>query len=59
MKRTALLALSLMSTPAFADPGHGMAGNIIHLLTEPDHLAIIVLVAAAGWYSYRRLRARA
>lgn len=59
MKRTALLALSLMSAPAFADPGHGMAGNIIHLLTEPDHLAILALLAGAGWYAFRRLRAKA
>jgi hydrogenase/urease accessory protein HupE len=61
MKRTALLAISTLAatTPAFADPGHGMVANLVHLLTEPDHLAILALVAGAAWFTLRRLRARA
>ena len=60
MKRTALLASVIFAatTPALADPGHGMAGSLFHLLTEPDHLAIIAVLAAVGWYTFRRLRAR-
>ncbi len=61
MKRTALLAAAAFATttPAFADPGHGMAASFFHLLTEPDHLGVIAVLAAAGWYSVRRLRAKA
>lgn len=61
MKRTALLASAVfaITAPALADPGHGMTGSLVHLLTEPDHLAIIAVLAAVGWYSFRRLRRRA
>jgi hydrogenase/urease accessory protein HupE len=61
MKRTALLATAVFAStaPAFADPGHGMAASFFHLLTEPDHLAIIAFLAVAGWYSFRRLLSRA
>lgn len=60
MKRTALLAISMFATTsAQADPGHGMMGNLIHLLTEPDHLAILAVIAGAAYFTLRRLRARA
>lgn len=61
MKRTALLVTAIFasSTPAMADPGHGMVANLVHLLTEPDHLAILALVAGAAWFTLRRLRAKA
>jgi len=58
MKRTALLALTLLATPAFADPGHGMAGSFVHLLTEPDHLAVLGLLAGAAVFTFRHLRTR-
>ncbi len=38
--------LTLLAPPALAHPGdHGAAG-LIHLLTEPDHLAMIALAVA-------------
>lgn len=60
MKRTALLAtlLSVATTSAHADPGHGMAASLTHLLTEPDHVLILAALAFAVWYGFRRLRAR-
>ena len=35
-----------------------MAANLVHLLTEPDHLAILALIAGAAYFAFRRLRAR-
>lgn len=58
MKRTALLALALFTTPAAADPGHGMSGSLVHLLTEPDHLAVLALLAGAAVFTFRRFRIR-
>jgi len=48
--------LALFAGAAQAHPGHGIAG-LWHLLTEPDHLAMIILpVAIAGglWLWLRR-----
>lgn len=58
MKRTALLALALFTTPAAADPGHGMAGSLVHLLSELDHLAVLALLAGAAVFTFRRFRIR-
>ena len=38
--------LTLMATPALAHPGDHGAVRLLHLLTEPDHLAMIALAAA-------------
>jgi hydrogenase/urease accessory protein HupE len=52
---TPTLALAAMSNAAMAHPGdHGfsLAASLFHLLTEPDHLAMIVgavVLAAAAW----------
>lgn len=62
-----LLALSaaLSSAPAWAHPGdHApvLSNFVGHLLTEPDHLALVVLCVAAVagfvWYRRRERRAR-
>lgn len=40
-------ALALLATPALAHPGgHGVV-SLTHLVTEPDHLMMIALGAAA------------
>lgn len=50
----------LLSTAAFAHPGHHGSDwlqAVIHMLTEPDHLASILLavgVAVLVWRSVRR-----
>jgi hypothetical protein len=52
MRRAAAVILLVFAAQAYADPGHGMA-SLWHLLTEPDHLAIIllplVIVVAVKW----------
>jgi hypothetical protein len=45
MHRAAAVALFFFAATAQADPGHGFA-DLWHLLTEPDHLAMIVLPVA-------------
>jgi hypothetical protein len=50
--------LLVFAAQAYADPGHGMA-SLWHLLTEPDHLAMILLpVAIAAGLLLLRRRAR-
>lgn len=56
MKRLAL-ALTLLPSAALAHPGDHDATGLWHLLTEPDHLAMIaVAVAALGYALYRWAR---
>ena len=53
---TALIFSLLAASAAHAHPGHGIAG-LWHLLTEPDHLALLLLPLAIGlglWLSRRR-----
>lgn len=45
MHRAAAVVLFLAAMSAQADPGHGVA-DLWHLLTEPDHLALILLPLA-------------
>jgi len=46
--------LLLAAGNAFAHPGHGSKGmDLAHLLSEPDHLAMLILplvIAAGVWY---------
>jgi hydrogenase/urease accessory protein HupE len=46
MTRLMITALALLATPAFAHPGDHTQANLLHMLTEPDHLALIALGAA-------------
>lgn len=58
MHRPAAVVLFLFTASAQGDPGHGIA-SLWHLLTEPDHLAMILLpVAIAGALLLRRRRGR-
>ena len=54
MHRAALI-LFLAAGAAHAHPGHGIA-ELWHLLTEPDHLAMLILpaVIAGGLWLRRR-----
>jgi uncharacterized membrane protein YphA (DoxX/SURF4 family) len=59
----AALAAVVVSLPAAAHEGHheqfGAAEAIRHLLTQPDHLAILggfVILAALGAWQWRRAR---
>jgi MYXO-CTERM domain-containing protein len=55
MHRAALI-LFLAAGTAHAHPGHGIA-ELWHLLTEPDHLAMLLLpLAIAGGLWLRRRR---
>jgi hypothetical protein len=45
MHRAIAVALFFFAATAQADPGHGFA-DLWHLLTEPDHLAMILLPLA-------------
>jgi hypothetical protein len=49
-----LLALLGMSSFAVAHPDQPNA--LFHLLTEPDHLAIVSLVVVAGIFAVRKIR---
>lgn len=56
MKRI-LPALTLLPSAALAHPGDHHATGLLHLLTEPDHLAMIaVVVAVLGYAIYRWVR---
>ena len=61
MKKTVIstLVLAAMASPAFAHPGDhvfSMLGSLVHLLTEPDHLAMMAVAAVVGFFIYRRAR---
>lgn len=58
MKKTFGLAL-IAPTAAFAHAGDhssSFAQNIVHALTEPDHVAIALGVLALGYAAYRYVR---
>jgi hypothetical protein len=50
--------LTLLATPALAHPGDHGAVRLLHLLTEPDHLAMIALAAAVVVLVAVKLRGR-
>jgi hypothetical protein len=50
--------LTLMATPALAHPGDHGAVRLLHLVTEPDHLAMIGLAAAVVVLVAVKLRGR-
>ena len=63
MQRAGLI-LFFVASNALAHPDHGSAGwlsaDLWHLLSEPDHLAMILapLVVGGLWLMRRRLRRR-
>jgi hydrogenase/urease accessory protein HupE len=64
MKRTltTLLVLTATAGSAFAHPGDhafSLVGSLAHLLTEPDHLAMmgVVALAAFGVWRWRKTKA--
>jgi len=64
MYRTALVSFLLFAQSALAHPNHAGGGplgtGLLHLLTEPDHLAALLLplVAVGAVVIVLRLRAR-
>ncbi len=50
--------LTLLASPALAHPGDHGAARLLHLLTEPDHLAMIALAAAVVVLVAVKLRGR-
>jgi hydrogenase/urease accessory protein HupE len=59
---TSLGLLSISATSAMAHPGNhafSVAASLFHLLTEPDHLAMMAVTAAIGYglWRWRKLRA--
>jgi len=64
MYRTTLIPLLLCAQSALAHPHHPgggpLAAGLLHLLTEPDHLAMILLpiVVVAALVTLLRRRAR-
>ncbi len=60
MPRAVLITLFLFAGEALAHPGHGAGGwlsaTLSHLLSEPDHLALLLLpvAIAAAWLLRRR-----
>lgn len=63
MKRTltTILVLAATAGTALAHPGDhafSMIGSLAHLLTEPDHLAMMAVAAAAGYGVWRWRKAK-
>lgn len=57
--RNALAGIALaLPAAAFAHPGEHPGGfaSLVHLLTEPDHLAMLIGAAALGYFIHRRIR---
>lgn len=55
-KAANMVAIMSLSLPALAHSEHSNALNgIIHFMTEPDHLALSGLVAAAVFFAVRKM----
>ena len=48
MKKLSLTAAALLPQTALAHPGDHSHASPLHMLTEADHLAVIVVVMAAA-----------
>lgn len=59
MRLSGILLLLLPAERTLAHPGHG-AADLVHLLTEPDHLAAILLPLVIGlaWLLRRYFKRR-
>ena len=56
MTRLMIPALALLATPALAHPGDHAQANLLHMLSKPDHLAMLALGAAVLALLVYRLR---
>jgi hypothetical protein len=54
MKHTLALVAALMTRPAFAHDGHGLAGSHWHATDAWGWLALAAVVAAAVWFTRRK-----
>lgn len=53
------LATPLLATPALAHSEQSsVISGIVHFMTEPDHLAVSALVAAAVIFAIRKAKAK-
>ena len=62
MRKLIAILLSLAALPAFAHPGEhhqGMLATLWHLVSQPDHLALIGIAVIAGAGSAFVMRRRA
>jgi hypothetical protein len=57
MIRLALI-LAALPMPALAHPGNHVWGDLAHLLSEPDHAAMLILAALAVGYGAFKLWSR-
>jgi hydrogenase/urease accessory protein HupE len=57
MKRLAT-AVTLLPSAALAHPGDHHTTGLWHVLTEPDHLAMIAAVVAVLGYAVYKLKSR-
>lgn len=57
MKRLAP-ALAMLPSAALAHSGDHRSSGLLHVLTEPDHLAMLVVAAAALVYAVWKFRSR-
>ena len=51
-----VLMFLLITEKALAHPGHGAEAGWLHLLSQPDHLALALAPAVIGLLGYLRLR---
>ncbi len=62
MMKFKTLTTFLLSTGAWEAQAHaglhtgGFLQNMVHFLTEPDHLAIVAAASFGGYLLYRRVR---
>jgi hydrogenase/urease accessory protein HupE len=65
MKRVITLSLAVLSVSATAAMAHNgvhdfsFAGSLFHLISEPDHLAMMGFTAAIGYALWRWHKSRA
>lgn len=53
------VATAVIATPALAHSDHGsVMSGIVHFMTEPDHLAISALAAAAVIFAVRKVASK-
>ncbi|MGI1669692.1 MAG: hypothetical protein K6L74_05140 [Neptuniibacter sp.] len=57
--KVSAITSALVATPVLAHSEHGsVMSGIVHFMTEPDHLAISALVAAAVIYAVRKVSSK-